>query len=182
MVHFNSAILALVIVAGAVSAHWRDTNSTINTTSTHLLVSRAAPADYLAPHNNERAEHGAKPLLWNDGLASSAQAWADQCKFNANQLFNRSSIQHSQSGQNLYVGTGNPTPADAIGAWNSESKDYNPENPQPSHWTQVVWKESTEVGCALKQCAPGTIFNAKYVANYYVCHYSPAGNVIGQFP
>ncbi|KDN48739.1 hypothetical protein RSAG8_02726, partial [Rhizoctonia solani AG-8 WAC10335] len=151
MVHSTSAIIALVIAAGSVSASWRDVAPTVNTTGTHILVSRAAPEDYLSPHNNERAEHGANALVWNDGLASSAQAWANQCKF-----------QHSQSGQNLYAGTGNPTAADAVGAWNSESKDYDPNNPQPSHWTQVVWKETTELGCALKQCAPGTIFDAKY--------------------
>ncbi|KAH7341698.1 CAP domain-containing protein [Rhizoctonia solani] len=171
MVRSTVAILALV-TASLVSAHRRNEDLTNNMNGTHLFTARTTAQDYLAPHNNERAEHGAKALVWDDGLASSAEAWANQCKF-----------QHSQSGENLYAGTGNPTAADAIGAWNSESKDYSPENPEASHWTQVVWKETTELGCALNQCAPGTIFDAKYgVTNYYVCHYNPAGNVIGQFP
>ncbi|KAJ1307609.1 hypothetical protein OPQ81_001704 [Rhizoctonia solani] len=172
MVRSTAAILALVAAAGSVSAHWRDGVPTVNMTGTHLLSARAVPQDYLTAHNNERAKHGAQALVWDNALASSAQDWANQCKF-----------QHSQSGQNLYAGTGNPTAAAAVGAWNAESKDYNAGNPQPSHWTQVVWKGTTKLGCALKQCAPGTIFDASYgVANYYVCHYSPAGNVIGQFP
>ncbi|CAE6461693.1 unnamed protein product [Rhizoctonia solani] len=170
MVYPTVSFLALV-TAGWASAHPHNEVPIDNVAGTHLFTARATAEDYLAPHNNERAEHGAKALVWDDGLASSAQAWANQCKF-----------QHSQSGQNLYAGTGNPTAADAIGAWNSEARDYDPENPEASHWTQVVWKETTELGCALNQCEPGSIFDAKYVANYYVCHYNPAGNVDGRFP
>ncbi|KAL5634879.1 hypothetical protein ACGC1H_002789 [Rhizoctonia solani] len=166
MVRSTAAVLALA-AAGSVSAHWREEVRTVNMTGTHLLAARAVPQDYLTAHNDERAKHGAKALVWDNGLASSAQAWANQCKF-----------QHSQAGQNLYAGTGNPTAAAAVGAWNSESsmwfvnrleimlttatEDYNPSNPQYSHWTQVVWKSTTKLGCAVKQCAPGTIFDASY--------------------
>ncbi|CUA69707.1 Fruiting body protein SC14 [Rhizoctonia solani] len=170
MLHFTVTFLALV-VAGSASAQRQEEARTINVTNTHFLATRAIRKNYLTTHNNERVKHGAKALTWDNALASSAQAWANQCKF-----------QHSRSGENLYAGTGNPTAAAAVGAWNAESKDYNPRNSQPSHWTQVIWKGTTKLGCALKQCAPGTILDAKYVANYYVCHYSPVGNVIGQFP
>ncbi|CAE6410824.1 unnamed protein product [Rhizoctonia solani] len=172
MVQLTTAILMLVaaVGTGSASVHRRNETPTGSMTGTHIFSARAMPEDYLIVHNNERANHGASALIWDEDLASSAQAWADQCKF-----------QHSQTGQNLYAGTGNPTAADAVGAWNAESKDYNPGGPKPSHWTQVVWKETTKLGCALKQCEPGTIFDAKYTANYYVCHYSPAGNVRGQF-
>ncbi|KAG8754568.1 hypothetical protein FRC11_006590, partial [Ceratobasidium sp. 423] len=138
---------------GSVPIHRRDEALTLSTTGTHLFSTRAAPEDYLIAHNNGRASHGASALIWDEDLASSAQARANQCKF-----------QHSQASQNLYAGTGNPTAADAVGAWNAESKDYNPEDPKPSHWTQaqVVWKDTTKLGCALKQCGPGTIFDAKY--------------------
>ncbi|KAF8699161.1 PR-1-like protein, partial [Rhizoctonia solani] len=163
MVRPTAATFVLVTAAaGSVSA--------ISMTGTHLLAARAVPQDYLTAHNNERANHGAKALVWDSGLASTAQAWANQCKF-----------EHNQAGQNLYAGTGNPGAAAAVGAWNAESKDYNPSNPQASHWTQVVWKSTTKVGCALATCAPGTIFPANYNANYYVCNYSPYGNVAGQY-
>ena len=49
------------------------------------------------------------------------------------------------------------------------------------HWTQVVWKGTTQVGCAVATC--NNIFPAKYgPAKYYVCEYYPQGNIIGQFP
>jgi hypothetical protein len=31
--------------------------------------------------------------------------------------------------------------------------DYDPNNPQPSHFTQVVWKGSQQVGCAVQECS-----------------------------
>ncbi|CCO27259.1 Fruiting body protein SC7 [Rhizoctonia solani AG-1 IB] len=187
MVHLTTSILALAVAAGSVSAHWRDSTSRateIHMTGTHLgfnatslLSARAVPQQqqYLDAHNNERAKHGAKALSLGRcpqricaGLGQSMQVPA---------------------GQNLAAGTGNPSAATAVGWWNDESKDYNPSNPQYSHWTQVVWKSTTKLGCAMKQCAAGTIFDASYgvsvlktVANYFVCHYSPYGNVIGQFP
>ncbi|KAG9123556.1 hypothetical protein FRC07_014768 [Ceratobasidium sp. 392] len=178
MVQFTAPVVALLAAATAVSAHWRDAHSAntteIHMTGTHLgghLARRDATADYLKAHNDERAKHGAKALVWDSSLAASAQAWANQCKF-----------QHSQSGQNLAAGTGNPSIATAIGWWNAERADYKGPDDY-SHWTQVVWKSTTKLGCALKQCAPGTIFDASYgVANYYVCHYNPVGNVLGQFP
>ncbi|KAG8761914.1 hypothetical protein FRC11_012276 [Ceratobasidium sp. 423] len=173
MVQLTTAILLLVaaIGTGAVSVHRRGDVPVVNRADTRLCSARPTELnDYLTAHNDERAKHGAKALIWDENLVSSAQAWANQCKFD-----------HSQSGQNLYAGSGNPTPGHAIGFWNAESKDYNPENPISSHWTQVVWKGTTKLGCAMKQCPPGTVSDAKYVANYYVCHYGPAGNVEGQF-
>ena len=58
--------------------------------------------------------------------------------------------------------------------------EYDPSNPVPSHFTQVVWKASTQVGCAEAQCSG--IFAASFgLAKYFVCEYSPQGNVIGEF-
>jgi hypothetical protein len=49
------------------------------------------------------------------------------------------------------------------------------------HFTQVVWKKSTQLGCGAAEgtaTLDGTTFNAFYV----VCHYNPAGNMRGDFP
>jgi pathogenesis-related protein 1 len=59
---------------------------------------------------------------------------------------------------------------------------FKKSSPQPSHFTQVVWKGTRQVGCAHVSCAPGKIFPAKFgSAAFHVCEYSPPGNVIGQF-
>jgi uncharacterized protein YkwD len=135
-------------------------------------VSSADIQAYLSAHNTVRAQHGAVALTWSDNLSSVAQAWADGCKF-----------EHSggQFGENLAAGTGDSyTIATAVKSWTDEVSQYNSNDPQPSHFTQVVWKATTQVGCAVKDCSG--IFDASYgLAHYHVCEYSPAGNVIGEF-
>ncbi|TFK57344.1 PR-1-like protein [Heliocybe sulcata] len=130
---------------------------------------------YLSAHNSVRAQHGASALSWSDNLAGKAQQWANGCKF-----------QHSGGslgpfGENLAAGTGDSYDiAAAVKSWTDEVSEYDPNNPQASHFTQVVWKGSSQVGCALQLC--DGIFAASFgKAKYYVCEYSSQGNVIGQF-
>ncbi|EJD33203.1 PR-1-like protein [Auricularia subglabra TFB-10046 SS5] len=130
-------------------------------------------AEYLKGHNDERAKHGAAPLSWNETLAGKAQQWANNCQFK------HSGGTLGPFGENLAAGTGSFSLTDGIRAWNDEAPDYDPSNPQASHWTQVVWKSSNQVGCAVQRCTG--IFGSS-VANYFVCEYSPQGNFIGRFP
>lgn len=94
---FTSSVLGLVLAATtSVSAHWRSsgpsntteihiTGSHLNATAytAHQLSTRAVwlQQEYIDAHNNERAKHGAKALVWDDSLSASALAWANQCKF-----------------------------------------------------------------------------------------------------
>lgn len=130
---------------------------------------------FLNAHNTFRAKHGAAPLVWDNLLASKAQQWAAGCKF-----------QHSGGklgpyGENLAAGTGSAYDIRAaIKSWTDEVSSYNPNNPVPSHFTQVVWKSTKKVGCGVQMCKG--IFDPKFgLAKYVVCEYSPPGNVIGHF-
>ncbi|KAF8078439.1 CAP domain-containing protein [Lyophyllum atratum] len=129
---------------------------------------------YLSSHNTVRAQHGAKALTWSDDLASKAQEWADGC------LFQHSGGKFGRLGENLAAGTGSYSIQTAVKSWTDEVSEYDPSNPKFSHFTQVVWKATTQVGCAVQSC--DGIFDAAYgKAKYYVCEYSPAGNIAGQF-
>ena len=64
--------------------------------------------------------------------------------------------------ENLAAGTGQYTVTDGINAWTDEAKDYNPQNPAYSHFTQVVWKGTRELGCAIVTCPAGSIFPTTY--------------------
>ncbi|KAG7085363.1 hypothetical protein E1B28_002926 [Marasmius oreades] len=140
-----------------------------------VIESRDANSDILNAHNSFRAQHGAAALQWSNTLAAAAQKWVDKCQF-----------QHSGGavgpyGENLAAGTGGFNGVAGVKLWTDEAKDYDPNNPQPSHFTQVVWKNTKEVGCAIKNCP--NLFDGKFPdAQFLVCEYNPPGNVIGQFP
>ncbi|EGN98598.1 hypothetical protein SERLA73DRAFT_122502 [Serpula lacrymans var. lacrymans S7.3] len=166
MARLTFSYLLLALVAGAVNAV--PTQKARDASSSDIQ-------QYLDLHNAAREAHGASDLTWNATLATAAQTWANGC------VFQHSGGTLGPYGENLAAGTGNFTIADGIGAWTAEASQYDPSNPQPSHWTQVVWKGTSEVGCAVQTC--NGIFAASYgPAQYYVCEYYPAGNVIGEFP
>ena len=131
----------------------------------------------LDEHNTFRALHGAAALSWNDTLAAGAQEWADKCVF-----------KHGEGalngwGENLSAMSGTTnTIRQGIQLWEDEEKDYNPDDPVYSHYTQMVWKGTQQLGCYMSQCAPGSIFSADYgTSDFVVCEYYPPGNWIGEF-
>ncbi|KAG8732860.1 hypothetical protein FRC11_010459 [Ceratobasidium sp. 423] len=128
---------------------------------------------YLKGHNDIRARHGATALTWADDLAAAAAKWAENC------IWEHSKGRVGKFGENLAAGTGLGAAA-AVKMWTDEVSEYNPANPQYSHFTQVVWKATTEVGCAVRSCN-NLLSNYSGAVNYHVCEYRKPGNVIGQF-
>ncbi|SMN21738.1 similar to Saccharomyces cerevisiae YJL078C PRY3 Cell wall protein with a role in mating efficiency [Maudiozyma saulgeensis] len=125
----------------------------------------------LDEHNRLRALHvDTPPLVWDDALASFAQDWA--AKYDCSGI-----LTHSQEpyGENLAIGY---TAIEATDAWYDEIRFYNYSDPQYSettgHFTQMVWKDSNKLGCALRNCYNAWTF-------YFVCEYDPPGNYIGDF-
>ncbi|KAH9968919.1 CAP domain-containing protein [Russula dissimulans] len=185
--HTSSVPLHVGIVKPTTYPADTTTSSTVSTTSsapastpTHTgdecSVSSADQAAILKRHNDFRANHNASPLIWNDTLCVYAQNWAMECDFEHNVV---------DFGQNLAAGTGQYPFDQAFEAWASEDKDYNPQDPIYSHFTQIVWKNTQTVACAVYSCSPGQgdPFDASYGSwDNWVCDYYPAGNVEGEFP
>jgi len=127
----------------------------------------------VAAHNQVRAQHCAAALTWSPKLAQVAQQWANSlrdqgCKFG-----------HSggQYGENLAAGTtGAMDPEAVVAMWYDEVKGYSFKQPgfsmQTGHFTQVVWRQTTQVGCGMAQCNGNDI---------WVCEYDPPGNWEGQY-
>ncbi|KAG8699844.1 hypothetical protein FRC08_005074 [Ceratobasidium sp. 394] len=132
-------------------------------------------AAYLDPHNAARAAHGAAPLTWSDELAAAAQKWANGC------VFEHSGGKLGPYGENLAAGSGDYSPQSGVKAWVDEAPEYRSSSPVPSHFTQVVWKGTSQVGCAVASCNLANFDKQFWPVKFHVCEYSSAGNVIGQF-
>lgn len=127
-------------------------------------------------HNYYRAEVGSPPLRWSDDLANSAYAWAKK-------IAKMDKMVHSKNGrygENIYVSTYEPELNKVVDLWASEKKFYHGEAISGDnyhlfgHYTQIIWSQTTEVGCAEAISKSGK--------HYWVCQYYPAGNYTGQKP
>ncbi|KAF4124416.1 SCP protein [Geosmithia morbida] len=164
--------------------------------------SAAAPSNTLSSyagtmvkqHNYHRANHSSPDLTWDSDLASWAQNTAETCVF-AHDM----SQGDGNYGQNLatYGSTGDIDSAMVNSArsavtdqwYNGEVNSwsfYGLADPPSGanledwgHFTQVVWKSSTKVGCYTAKCAAGTVLS--YDAWYTVCNYNPPGNYGGEY-
>jgi len=144
-------------------------------------------------HNQVRAMVQTTPALpalqWDPSLAANAKAWADMCQNTDGipQIMDHSTAQFRSMGQPYYVGenifasSANATAQQAVQSWASEGASYNYATNSCSgntcgHYTQVVWRDTVKLGCALKNCPniqfPSTI----------ICDYGPGGNVGGAKP
>ena len=141
----------------------------------------ATSARLLAMHNSERARVGVAPLRWDPALAAAAASYGPA-------LERLGRLQHSprasRPGQreNLWMGTrGAFSPEQMVGSWTAEKREFRPgvfpnvsrtgNWLDVSHYTQMVWKGTTHVGCAIHRSARW---------DYLICRYSPPGNIDGR--
>ncbi|CAH1796550.1 unnamed protein product [Owenia fusiformis] len=157
-------------------------------------------------HNAIRAKHNCTPLVTFDVEASkTAQHWAEQLATYGPSIGPNGHSTRLGPGENLYsTWTGNIDEHEghvpitfnlcqkAVMQWHSHicKYDFNNilesyDNDAVRHFTQVVWKDSWRVGCGLahvKEDHPDRATVPYYGIRYYVvCHYSPPGNVAGQY-
>jgi pathogenesis-related protein 1 len=133
-------------------------------------------------HNKARANVRVGPLSWSKQLAIYAQEWANHLASARCRMEHRpnSGKWKQEHGENLFIGTaGYYGVADAVKAWVDEKEYYrggtlNFSNWHASgHYTQVVWKDTKQLGCAKAECKGNIII---------VCNYDPPGNVLGEKP
>ncbi|XP_076919362.1 pathogenesis-related leaf protein 4-like [Bidens hawaiensis] len=141
--------------------------------STHAQNSQG---DYLNAHNAARAQVGVGNMVWSPTLAAYAQNYANQRARDCNLI-------HSGGpyGENLAKGGGAFSGTAAVNLWVNEKADYNHNSNTCAsgkvcgHYTQVVWRNSNQLGCARVQCAN----NGGW---FIICSYNPPGNYVGQSP
>ncbi len=135
-------------------------------------------ASVLQQQNTYRNALQLPAFIWSGSLAKDAKAWAEH-------LAKIDKGQHDQSivgkeGENLWWGTaGAFSFTDMVSMWGNEKAAFRygvfPDcgKGMIGHYTQIVWKNTQSVGCALAS-------NGK--TDYLVCRYASPGNVIGEKP
>ena len=158
------------------------------TTSTYSNAPIIDSGSLVATHNRWRAQVGVPPLRWSDVLARGAQAWADELRKNNCAMVHAN---QSQYGENVFWASatrwsdGSREVQDisaklVVDDLASELLDYNYETNSCApgkmcgHYTQIVWRDTEEVGCAKAICDDKS--------QVWVCRYSPHGNIVGEKP
>lgn len=162
-------VTAMLLAAQPVAAQ-------VVATPTEIVADRL-----LAAHNTERLRLGLKPFTWRAKLAGDAKKWAQTLA--VSNMFEHAPVAaNGGEGENLWYGTRDAyTPEEMIGFFIDERKAFKRGTfPDVSttgrwqdvgHYTQLVWQDTREVGCAIV---------SNRTRDYLVCRYAPAGNFIGK--
>lgn len=136
----------------------------------------------LATHNRERSMLGVPPLAWDTDLAKGALAWATHLSRTGKFEHSPDDASVEPEGENIWGGTPRAyMPEQMVGLWIAEKKYFKPGTfPNNSrsgrvadvgHYTQVIWRGTTHVGCGISAAGSDEIM---------VCRYRTAGNTYGQ--
>jgi pathogenesis-related protein 1 len=147
--------------------------------------------EILAAHNRWRTSVGVPPLKYSIELARASQTWADHLKQD-----NHCQMKHSDPsvhyGENLYWSSAviwsdgkrdvkQMKAKKVVDDWAGERADYNYASNHCApgkvcgHYTQVIWRTTTTVGCAIAVCDDTR-------DQVWVCRYQPPGNWVGEKP
>ncbi|KAF3768874.1 hypothetical protein M406DRAFT_355061 [Cryphonectria parasitica EP155] len=163
--------------------------------TTSASSAATSPTDFAGiavyQHNIHRANSSAPDVTYNDTAAGYAATLAARCVFEHDVTIG---VTDGQAyGQNIAYIAGSDLTTDIntflassiTNSWfDNEIELYPGYGSEPDmtlfdswgHYSQVVWKGSNSIGCAVQACEAGTL-DADYPGFFSVCNYWPAGNV-----
>jgi uncharacterized protein YkwD len=177
---FVTLLLALTVAAPGFGAgvEWRSRR--VPAVRDGSLLQR----EMLDAHNRARRAVGLPPLSWSPTLAAAADDHA-QALARAGRLFHaEQSAGGVRQGENLFAGTrGGYDYGEMVRYWIEERRHFR-NRPSPrfsrtgrwqdaAHYAQIVWRDTTELGCALESGA---------AEDFLVCRYNPGGEIAGRRP
>jgi len=175
---YFACILAMMI-ALTITSLAQDKNTTTNSKA-GLSINEGK--ETLSAQNRYRAEVNVTPLKWSENLSAQAQKCADYNAANFLPLGRQKHCRTPGFGQNIAMANSNLhlNLTQMVDAWGNEKRNFlNGEYPsvsttgspgEVSHYTQMIWQNTSEVGCG-EANANGY--------NILVCDYSPQGNIDG---
>ena len=153
--------------------------------SSGLIAEDTFAGEITAAHNKYRSELGIEGLKWSDVLAAHAQKWANHlASLGGRTLMHAPASERGNEGENLWMGSaGYYSLTQMVDGWGAEKKYFVygtfPNVSRTGNWadvghyTQVIWKDTKEVGCG-KSTAGGY--------EILVCRYNPPGNYMTMKP
>jgi pathogenesis-related protein 1 len=166
-------------------------------TAAHNPLSQTLINEFVTAHNAARSgpldptpSPALPPVTWDAVLADTAFGYLSRCvatstppslvDHNANRSADYAALGGSgYVGENIYASTGTATPTAAVSSWMSEAPQFiyaSSAIGTAGHYTQVVWRASVRIGCAIVNC-PAVTFH-----DTVLCDYAPGGNIVGQKP
>ncbi|KHN39131.1 Pathogenesis-related protein 1 [Glycine soja] len=136
------------------------------------------PADTNAPQQPSpqtppaTKQYNLPEYTWDEKLASYARGYLMQ-------RYEDCKLVHSNSnyGENVFWGKKlHWSPSDATYYWYQEKLSCAPPPKACGHFTQVVWRDSQRIGCALQHCHNPSL------GMLIACEYDPAGNYENEDP
>lgn len=140
-------------------------------------------------HNDVRSLHEDTPdLVWNNTLVAQSYEYM-QYLINEDSAYSPCSgnLLHSGDkfgsniGENLAAASGIDDLTTLFDLWSSEGQYYDYDNPslyggtddttELGHFTQLVWKSTTAVGCGVQVCTDSDW-------TYLICRYYTEGNIL----
>jgi hypothetical protein len=117
-------------------------------------------------------------------LAAEAAAWGGELAASGAFEHAPDRGEADPQGENLWAGTrGAYAPEEMVDGWIEEKQQFRPgrfpdnsrtgDYEDVGHYTQLMWRDTDRVGCALAAGAEEEVL---------VCRYRTAGNVVGEVP
>jgi uncharacterized protein YkwD len=134
--------------------------------------------EILSTHNYHRSRHQVDDLKWNNEIQVIAQAYSEKIAPGHSLVHSSNTYKGQSLGENLYMSYGGISGEQASNSWYNEVNNYDfsshssLDGKVTGHFTQLVWKESKEIGC-------GSACDGTYCI--CCCNYYPAGNFIGNY-
>jgi len=170
--------------AGSAAAGDGETGRLVGITAAHNVVRMR--------QNNPVPMPPLPPLTWSNEVAKIAQAYAEKLAASGCNLVHSTG---SGLGENLaYYGGIMATASQVVEGWAGEESCYKfgvfmrddscdmtcttmQNSNGCGHYTQVVWRNTTQVGCGVATCGTG-----RSAQEVWVCNYKAPGNYVGQRP
>ena len=132
--------------------------------------------DILELINLKRKEYGVEPLIENKEISEISQKYAEKISENENLVNSNNQYNGENLGESIFCYS---TLLDANGlitrlCKNEKKYDFSHKEEIPSHFTQMIWKNSQSIGIGINR-------NNNSGHMFYILNYYPSGNISGKY-